>query len=197
MLDILPIINVKSRLKVSCVNKKTVRKDWIEDLVIRQIKSIIFDDSLIEKLADMVLEIQNQENAVIPILQQQLAETEKGIENMLNAIQQGIITPSTKQRMDELESRRNELILQIGKEKTAKPSFTKEQIVFWFQRFRNLDTNKLEHRRRLIDSFINAIFLYDDKMVITFNYKEGSKTITFADIEKSEICSGTNGSGEP
>lgn len=178
-------------------DKKTVRKDWIEDLVIRQIKSIIFDDSLIEMLAEMVLKIQNQENTIIPLLQQQLAETEKGIENMLNAIQQGIITPSTKQRMDELESRKNELILQIGKEKTAKPSFTKEQIVFWFQRFRKLDTNKLEHRRRLIDSFINAIFLYDDKMVITFNYKDGAKTITFADVEKSEICSGKNCSGEP
>ena len=178
-------------------DKKTVRKDWIEEIVIKQIKAIIFSDSLIEKLADMVLEIQNQENTVIPILQQQLAETEKSIENMLNAIQKGIITPSTKQRMDELESRKNELILQIGKEKTAKPSFTKEQIVFWFHRFRKLDTSKLEHRRRLIDSFINVIFLYDDKMVITFNYKDGAKTITFADVEKSEICSVTNGSGEP
>jgi site-specific DNA recombinase len=51
---------------------------------------------------------------------------EKGIENMLNAIQQGIITPSTKQRMDELEMRKNQLIVQIGKEEIAKPSFTKD-----------------------------------------------------------------------
>ena len=35
----------------------------------------------------------------------------------------------------------------------------------------------------LIDTFINAIFLYDDKMVITFNYKEGTKTITFYDLK--------------
>lgn len=71
------------------------------------------------------------------------------------------------------------------------------EIVFWFQRFKKLDANKLEHRRRLIDSFINAIFLYDDKMVITFNYKDGAKTVTFADIEKSEIRSDMNCSGEP
>ena len=37
----------------------------------------------------------------------------------------------------------------------------------------------------LIDTFINAIFLYDDKMVITFNYKEGEKTITFADLQEA------------
>ena len=44
----------------------------------------------------------------------------------------------------------------------------------------------------LIDTFINAIFLYDDKMVITFNYKEGTKTITFAELQ--EAVSNKNGS---
>ena len=53
-------------------DKKTVRKDWIEDRVIQQIKAVIFDDDLIEKLADMVIKVQEQENTVIPILQQQL-----------------------------------------------------------------------------------------------------------------------------
>ena len=41
------------------------------------------------------------------------------------------------------------------------------------------------HRKMLIDTFINAIFLYDDKMVITFNYKEGTKTITFAELQEA------------
>lgn len=44
---------------------------------------------------------------------------------------------------------------------------------------------QLDHRRRLIDSFINAIYLFDDYLVITFNYKEGTKTITFAEIEEA------------
>lgn len=44
----------------------------------------------------------------------------------------------------------------------------------------------------LIDTFINAIFLYDDKMVITFNYKEGTKTITLAELP--EAISNKNGS---
>lgn len=178
-------------------DKKTVKKLWIENYVIAQIRKIIFDDELIERLADTVLEIQGKDNMVIPLLQQQLVETEKGIENMLNAIQQGIITPSTKQRMDDLESRKSELLAQISKEEIARPMLTKDQIIFWFHRFRKLDTNKLEHRRRLIDSFVNSIFLYDDKMIITFNYKDGTKTITYSDLEKSELGSDINGLGEP
>ena len=89
------------------------------------------------------------------------------------------------------------MLVQTGKEEMARPILTKDQIVFWFHRFRKLDTNKLEHRRRLIDSFVNAIFVYDDKMIITFNYKDGTKTITFSDLEKSELGSDINGLGEP
>lgn len=79
---------------------------------------------------------------------------------MLNAIQQGIITSSTKERLEKLEQQKSEIAVQITKEEMRRPTLTKEQIVFWFERFRKLNTNKLEHRRRLIDSFINSIYLY-------------------------------------
>ncbi|MBQ7416170.1 MAG: hypothetical protein IJW14_03925 [Oscillospiraceae bacterium] len=41
----------------------------------------------------------------------------------------------------------------------------------------------MEHRRRLINSFVNAIYLYDDHLVFAGNYKDGSKTVTFAELE--------------
>ena len=56
-------------------------------------------------------------------------------------------------------------------------------MTFWLHRFRKLDVQQKSHRTMLIDTFINAIFLYDDKMVITFNYKEGTTTITFDDLK--------------
>lgn len=83
------------------------------------------------------------------------------------------------------------------KEEMARPTITKENILCYFEQFRKLNTNKIEHRRRLIDSFVNAIFLYDDKMVITFNYREQTKTITFADLEKSGIGSDINAVAAP
>ena len=43
---------------------------------------------------------------------------------------------------------------------------------------------QLDHRR-LIDSFVNAIYLFDDYLVITLNYKEGTKRVTFAEIEEA------------
>lgn len=178
-------------------HKKSVKKDWIENLVIEQIKKIYFDDELVEKIADEALKLQSKQNTVLPILQKQYAETEKSIKNLLTAIEQGIITESTKKRLEELEFQKNELYSQIAKEESAKPMLTREQIVFWLQKLRQLNTNKLEHRRKLIDSFINAIFLYDDKMVITFNYKDGTREITFKDLESSGLGSDFTDFGAP
>ena len=55
---------------------------------------------------------------------------------------------------------------------------TREQIAFFIYRFRKFDVTKREQRQRLIDSFVNAVYLYEDKIILTFNYKDGSKTIT-------------------
>ena len=47
--------------------------------------------------------LQASEDTTIPALKKQLADTERGIENMLNAIQQGVLTSSTKERLEALE----------------------------------------------------------------------------------------------
>ena len=184
--------------KLGC-DKKTVRKSWIEDIVVEEIKRLVHDDESVAYIADCVMEVQGRENPILPCLREQLAEVEKGIGNLVNAIQMGICNDATKKRMDELEARKSELGIQIAKEELAKPIVTREQITCWLEHFRTFDTNKFEHRRRFIDTFVNRIFLYDDKMVITFNYNKGTKTITFAELEASGILSISNiaSTGEP
>ena len=170
-------------------DKKTVRKEWIEDIVISHLLKIIFDDDLMNKLANALLDQLHKENDTLPILQKQFAEIQKSIDNMLNAIQQGIFTPSTKERLETLEREKNDLSVQIMKEEMSRPNLTKDQILFWIYRFRKLNPKKLDHRRRLINSFLNSVYLYDDKIIINCNYKDCTKTITLADIENFDLSS--------
>ena len=37
----------------------------------------------------------------------------------------------------------------------------------------------------LIETFVNAICLYDDKAVIALNYKDGTETINFSEVERA------------
>ena len=173
--------------------KKTVRKEWLEDLVIAETMKLIQDDAVIDAIVAEVMELQDQENTTLPLLEKQMREVENGIENMLNAIQAGVLTNSTKSRLEKLEVQQKELEVRIAEEKIARPRLSENQVRFWLTRFRKLDPNVKSHRETLINTFVNAVYLYDEKVLITFNYKDGTKTITFDEIAAKDAPEG-NGS---
>ena len=45
-----------------------------------------------------------------------------------------------------------------------------------------------EYQKQIIDIFLNSIYVYDDKLVFTYNFKEGTETISLAEIEAA-LCS--------
>ena len=180
-----------AKKKKGC-KKKTVRKQWLEDLVVNQTMQLVRDDAAMESIIAKVMELQDRENTNLPLYEKQLRDAESGIQNMLNAIQAGILTSSTKERLEQLEETKRELEARIAEEKLAKPKATEDFIRFWLLRFRKLNMSQKDQRQALVDTFINSIYLYDDKVLITFNYKEGTQTITFE--EAAQAASKGNGS---
>ena len=75
-----------------------------------------------------------------------------------------------------------------------KPRYTKELIVKWINQFKYGDVNSREYQKRIIDTFINAIYFFDNRIVLTYNFKGGTDTITLFDIEAafgSDLNGGT------
>lgn len=134
--------NVK---KTKTCKKKSVKKQWIEDLVINETMQIVWDDKSIETIVQMLLNLQELQNTNLPLYEKQLKETNTGIRNLLNAIQQGILTKSTKERLEELENAKDDLETKIANEKIEKPKVEPDFLRFWLKRFRKLDVTKLEH----------------------------------------------------
>ena len=184
-------VSIKKRRTIC--NKKSVRKDWIEDIVVNATMKMLMSDTTIDAIVSALMTLQDAENVNLPLYEKQLKETNVAINNLLNAIQAGILNRSTKERFDQLEATRDELENKIAAEKLAKPRITEEQLRFFLDRFRKLDVRQLSHRRMLIDTFVNAVFLYDDKLVLTYNFREGTETITFDDL-KNKLGEGFSGS---
>ena len=91
-----------AKKKKGC-KKKTVRKQWLEDLVVNQTMQLVRDDAAMESIIAKVMELQDRENTNLPLYEKQLRDAESGIQNMLNAIQAGILTSSTKERLEQSE----------------------------------------------------------------------------------------------
>lgn len=101
-------------------HKKPVSKEFIEDFIVHETMKEIRDDKTIKAIVSMVMDLHERENTNLPLYEQQLKEAETGINNLLNAIQQGILTPSTKSRLEELEAAKEDLEIKIANEKLAK-----------------------------------------------------------------------------
>ena len=118
-----------AKKKKDC-KKKTIRKQWLEDLVVNQTMQLVRDDAAMESIIAKVMELQDRENTNLPLYEKQLRDAESGIQNMLNAIQAGILTSSTKERLEQLEETKRELEARIAEEKLAKPKIKEEFIRF-------------------------------------------------------------------
>ena len=104
--------------------------EMLEDLVVNETMKLVEDDASMNAIIAKVMELQNQESTDLPIYEKQLKETEVGITNMLNAIQMGILTSSTKERLEALEDQRKELQARIAEERLAKPKMKEEFVRF-------------------------------------------------------------------
>ena len=172
-------------------DKKVEKKDWLEQLVVKYTVEQVLTDKNIDLIATRAMELiekELQDTSVLVGLQEMLRDTNKKIKNLMSAIEQGIITSTTKERLEELEQERLNIECQIAREEMKKPLLSKERIVYWLTSFKSGDINDVEYQQRIIDTLVNAVFVYDNgdkgrKIVLTFNIS-GSNTLT---IECSDI----------
>lgn len=174
-------------------DKKTVRKEWIEELVVRETLQRVLVDDVIERIADAVVDLQRreQEEGEIPILQKQLAEVERSLKNVMTAIEQGIITQTTKARLEELEEQRRQISDRIEAVRFETPELSREQIIYWLEKFRGGDATDPAFQWKVIENFVNAVYLYDDQIRIVYNYtKQGAETVDLNFVEGLAEASG-------
>lgn len=86
--------------------------------------------------------------------------------------------------MDELEEQKAELKSALTAAKLKEDlSLKKEDILEFLHQFTKMDYTDLESQKRLIKTFINSVFVYDDKVILTFNYSGDMRTITIKEID--------------
>ena len=157
-------------------------------MVIRLTVEKVLNDTAIDRIADAILVMQEQGDTMTPALKQQLQNCEAEIRNVMKAIRQGIITETTKECLEDLELQRDNLKASILQLQLERRKFTKEEIVEWISKFKYGNITDPAYRKEIIDIFVNSVYVYDDKIVFTYNYKDGSQTLTLQEIE-SALCS--------
>ncbi len=153
-------------------NKKNVRRDVIETAVANAIRDNILQDDVIEHIAEESANYLKRQADTSPValLESELAETQTAIKNVMKAIEAGIITETTRGRLLELESQQTRLTAQIAAAKADIIVIGKDEIKAGLMVFRDGNLASKKFRMKLFNTFLVAVFLYDDRLEIQFSY---------------------------
>ena len=159
--------------KNGCI-KETIRQDVLENLVIEVIIKELSRKENIDKIVKNLIEMQKAEDysTELKILMKSKKQAENTLNNIMVAIEQGIINKTTNRRMKELETQIEELEKAILIEKN------KNNLQLGEDDIRNYYIKVLQQEpAMLIEYLIKEIKMFNDKIEITFNnpIKKGPK----------------------
>lgn len=180
----------EKRTKGTC-DKKAVRRDFLEFEIAKAIRHYILQPNVMEWIVQQVLDFQKGDarQTEIANLKERHKEVKKAIANVMIAIDQGIITASTKEHLQELESERAQLDARIlvAQAESGK-AVTRESLFAYLEHFRNADINDKDCQKELFDAFVRSVYLYDDHITLTFDIVNGTTEdieLSMDDVEKS------------
>ena len=164
------------RRKKSNCKFKAIHKQVLEDDIMAITWKLLCDSETITELAKQILkrhENATKQNINIKALTNKRDGLLKASNNLISAIEQGIITEQTKIRLKELEAQISQLDFDIEQEKQRTYSFlTQEKIEDYLKGVICGDIDDIGTRKKIVNQFIREIVVYEDKVVITYNFTD-------------------------
>jgi DNA invertase Pin-like site-specific DNA recombinase len=153
---------------------KSIRKDFIENIVIDTLNKALSTDENIELIITAILvaiDKKNMDIATLRLLEKELEKTEKAIFNIMTAIKMGIITETTKESLEECEKTKRVLTEKIYAERAKeKPKPSRDEIRKYIR------AALTKQPKQMIDLLIHKVVVFNEKIEIVFKYIKGSPT---------------------
>ena len=179
------------RRRTKTCDKHPVRQDWIEEKVLKATLGLLEDEKLLDFIADKTFEYYlsvNGDEEQKLILEKELAGVNASIDRLINAVEAGMFNDRMKTRMDELNAQKAQITASMAELELASGfRLTRDHIAFFLRQFRDADMSNRACQKRLIQTFVNAVFVYDDQIKIVFNYAGESNTVTLETVENLDI----------
>lgn len=171
----------KKKKHHSCA-KANERKDFLEWYVVEQTLEYVLTPERMDQIADAIIAIYEKEfdKSGIHSLETKIGLIEGEIQNTMDmcirakteAMQNRFLAKS-----EELSAQKEEMITELSKLRIAsKIQYTKEEIIAWLSSFHTNNPDDLfdmTFRERIIDTFVRSVILYDDRLIIYYNIRNG------------------------
>ena len=161
-------------------DKKAVQKEYLESTVINFVLDNVLSPEQIERTADAVMALQEEELRHSPLaaMEAERKEVLSQIDNINNAIAAGIWSTSTVTKLRELEASAETLRISCETLRFSQSQLVdRDRVIFFLRRFAEGNRNDPLLRRHIISTFINSVYVFDDHLKIVINNLEGNSRI--------------------
>lgn len=176
------------RRKREC-DKKHEKKDFIEWYVVEQTVQYVLTPPRIQAIAAAVVAQYDSEfnNDKVAELEKRIAWLDREIRKIVDGVLD--IPKSGRQPLyDKIEAygaEKEDLEIDLAKLRIANEiRFTEADIIAWLKQFCKGDLFDMDFRKRIIDVFINSVYLFDDKVIIYYNVR-GGKQVSYIEMLES------------
>ena len=160
--------------------KKNEKKGFLEWFVVEQTVEYVLMPERIEYIAERLVKKYDEEfnDKGIKSLERQAQKLENEISAAVDASLTAPerVRPRYYEKIETLETQKADIEMNISTLKIAAGHrYTKTQIVSWLKTFCKGDELDADFQKRIIDVLINSVYVYDDKIVIYYNVKDGKQ----------------------
>lgn len=153
-----------TRKRKHACTKRSERQEALEIAIVRETVRHVLQPHVLSQLIDRALEIYDHDQQDDPILRTLLAErkqVETSLRNLMRAIEDGLYTPTTKKRLEELEKQQAELSSRIAIQQSSRPQISRDHLQYFLESFEGGDVNDPTYRRRVIESLVHSVTITD------------------------------------
>ena len=160
--------------------KKNERREDLESFVIRQTMEYVLSPARVKRIAKAVAEEYRREfsGSRVAELEKAAAQLDRELEKLVDALTAAPASarPRIYARMDLLESQKADLESEASKLRIAMGhSLSASEVAAWLKSLRSGDPEDPSFRANLVDTFVNSVFVYADRVVILYNVNDAKK----------------------
>ena len=177
--------------KLHTCRKKNERKDFIEWYVVEQTMEYVLTPARAARVAKAVVVEYNKEfsDTKIGDLERAEKQIERELDKLVDALVDAPKVAHKKiyEKMEALDAQKADIEADLSRLRIAHGlQLTEAEVKAWLKQFCSGDPMDEEFRKRIIDVFINSVYLYDDRVIIFYNIR-GGKQVSFIDLAASDI----------
>lgn len=179
----------KNKKNNTC-HKKRIQKQYIEDLVINKTKQVLTKDN-INHIAESVVALveKDKDNSKIKQLEKALNNLDRKKVNLISAIAEcddSNIRKSLYEELTTIQEQRSIIENDIANEEDFITTLSKTNIKHFLNQLKQGNINDKKYRKSLIATFVKAVYVYDDKIIIFFNNQNNPTEISFEELKNVE-----------